>query len=175
MGLFDKIKIIKTSQNFTNINENLKIADETVNSILSKFKDKDKFYSSLKKANRDIVCYAISHEDEETAIKLLELIENIDKEDYQGFTYLTTACLEHKTNVIRELLIKGANPNHKSNPILKALGRKNINNPEILKLFIEYGLNLDLQLTNNDLNIRETILSFEDQKLNEIINKFENR
>lgn len=47
----------------------------------------------------------ISHEDEEKTIKVLEIIEDVNKEDKLGNSYLMAA-----------------NPNHNINPLLKALG-----------------------------------------------------
>ena len=63
----------------------------------------------------------------------------------------------------------GADPNHKSHPLLKALGRKNKDNPAILKLFIRYGV--DLKAEVNGITVEETIRSFGDEELDQILDK----
>ncbi len=77
--------------------------------------------------------------------------------------------MEHKVRVIEALLRMGADPNHKSNPLLKALGRRNQENPTILELFIRYGV--DLKATVNGNTVEETIRSFGDEALNQILDK----
>ena len=62
-----------------------------------------------------------------------------------------------------------ADPNHKSQPLLKALGRKNKDNPAILELFIRYGV--DLKVDVNGSTVEETIRSFGDEALNQILDK----
>ena len=75
----------------------------------------------------------------------------------------------HKVKVIEELLRMGADPNHKSHPLLKALGRKNKDNPAILELFIRYGV--DLKAEVNGSTVEETIRSFGDEALSQILDK----
>lgn len=146
-----------------------KEANEIIKTVLDQFKDKDGFLATLDKAGRDIIIYMISHEDEEKTLKVLEIIEDVNKEDKLGNSYLTSACLEHKVKVIEKLLNMGANPNHKTNPLLKALGRRNKENPAILELFIKNGVNLKMNIQGNTLE--EMIRSFEDNNLNEILDK----
>jgi len=149
--------------------DNKNLANETINSILSQFKDKESFMNTLKSEKRDIISHIISHEDEEIALKVLCLIDDVNKEDKYENTYLTFACTEHKVNVIEKLLIMGADPNHKSIPLLNALGRKNKNNSKILELFIKYGVNLKMNIKGKTLE--EKIRLFEDEELNKILNK----
>ena len=130
--------------------------------------------------NRDEIFWMIEHDDDiEKVINLIDNLDKVDFRDAEGTTYLHVAALNHKLEIIKLLLKKGANPNCQDNKgrfaIIYALGRRNEKNPEILKLFLEYGLDLDIKKNNDGLTIKETILSFEDQQLNEIINKFENR
>ncbi len=146
-----------------------KEANEIIESVLNQFKDKEGFLATLDKAGRDIIVYMISHEDEEKTLKVLEIIEDVNKEDKLGNSYLTIACLEHKVKVIEKLLDMGANPNHKTNPLIKALGRKNKENSAILELFIKYGVDLRTNIQGNTLE--ETIRSFEDDNFNEILDK----
>ena len=146
-----------------------KEANEIIESVLNQFKDKEGFLATLDKSGRDIVSYMISQEDEEKTLKVLEIIDDVNKEDKLGNSYLTIACIEHKVKVIEKLLDMGANPNHNTNPLLKALGRKNKENPAILELFIKYGINLKVDIHGNTLE--EMIRSFEDDSLNEILNK----
>lgn len=145
------------------------IANKIVNSVLNQFKDKDSFVADLDKTGRDIISYMISHEDEEKTLKVLEITDDINREDKLGYTYLTNACLYHKVKVIEKLLEMGANPNHKTNPLLKALGRKNEENPAILELFIKYSVDLKMDIHGNTLE--NMIRSFEDEKLNGILDK----
>lgn len=131
-------------------------------------------------AGRDEICWKISHDEESSKLlKEIEELPSVDFRDYEGVTYLHFAALNHKLEIIKLLLKKGADPNCKDNrgrfAIIWALGRKNEKNPEILKLFLEYGLDLDIKKENDGLTIRETILSFELPQLNEVINEFEKK
>lgn len=128
---------------------------------------------------RDEISWRIGHEESPELLKIISELESVDFRDEEGTTYLHVAALNHKLEIIKLLLEKGADPNWQDYKgrfaIIYALGRRNEHNPEILKLFLEYGLNLDIKKNNDGLTIRETILSFEDPKLNEVINTFENR
>ena len=131
-------------------------------------------------AGRDEICWKISHDEESPELlKEIEELPSVDFRDYEGVTYLHFAALNHKLEIIKLLLKKGADPNNKDNrgrfAIIWALGMKNEKNPEILKLFLEYGLDLDIKKENDGLTIRETILSFELPQLNEVINEFEKK
>ena len=146
-----------------------KVAEETIESVLSKYKDREGFLSMLDEYGRDIFTHMISNEAEETALKALYIADDINKEDRYGYSYLTFACVGHKVKVIEELLRMGADPNHKSHPLLKALGRKNKDNPAILELFIRYGV--DLKAEVNGSTVEETIRSFGDEALSQILDK----
>ena len=146
-----------------------KVAEETIESVLSKYKDREGFLSMLDEYGRDIYTHMISNEAEETALKALYAVDDVNKEDRYGYSYLTFACVGHKAKVIEELLRMGADPNHKSHPLLKALGRKNKDNPAILELFIRYGV--DLKAEVNGSTVEETIRSFGDKALNQILDK----
>lgn len=131
-------------------------------------------------AGRDEICWRISHEEETLELlKVIKDLPSVNYRDYEGVTYLHFAALNHKLEIIKLLLKKGADPNCKDYKgrfaIIWALGRKNEKNPEILKLFLEYGLDLDIKKENDGLTIRETILSFELPQLNEVINEFEKK
>lgn len=131
-------------------------------------------------AGRDEICWKISHDEESPELlKEIEKLASVDYRDYEGVTYLHFAALNHKLEIIKLLLKKGADPNCKDYrgrfAIIWALGIKNKKNPEILKLFLEYGLDLDIKKENDGLTIRETILSFELPELNEVINEFEKK
>lgn len=146
-----------------------KEAEEAIESVLSKYKDRAGFLSMLDEYGRDIYTHMISNEAEETALKALYAVDDVNKEDRYGYSYLTFACVGHKAKVIEELLRMGADPNHKSHPLLKALGRKNKDNPAILELFIQYGV--DLKADVNGSTVEETIRSFGDKALNQILDK----
>lgn len=158
MGLFNQFK---------KNNKNNDLAKETIESVLSQFNNKDDFLDTLNKAGRDIISYIISHEDEDKALNVLEMIEDVNREDKLGNTYLTIACLEHKVKVIEKLLDMGANPNHKTFPLLKALGKKNKENSTILKIFMKY--NVDLKMDIHGSTLEEMIRSFEDIDFNSIL------
>ena len=146
-----------------------KEAEEAIESVLSKYKDRAGFLSMLDEYGRDIYTHMISNEAEETALKALYAVDDVNKEDRYGYSYLTFACVGHKAKVIEELLRMGADPNHKSHPLLKALGRKNKDNPAILELFIQYGV--DLKADVNGSTVEATIRSFGDKALNQILDK----
>lgn len=146
-----------------------KEAEEAIESVLSKYKDRAGFLSMLDEYGRDIYTHMISNEAEETALKALYAVDDVNKEDRYGYSYLTFACVGHKAKVIEELLRMGADPNHKSHPLLKTLGRKNKDNPAILELFIQYGV--DLKADVNGSTVEETIRSFGDKALNQILDK----
>ena len=146
-----------------------KEAEEAIESVLSKYKDRAGFLSMLDEYGRDIYTHMISNEAEETALKALYAVDDVNKEDRYGYSYLTFACVGHKAKVIEELLRMGADPNHKSHPLLKALGRKNKDNPAILELFIQYGV--DLKADVNGSTVEETIRFFGDKALNQILDK----
>lgn len=146
-----------------------KEAEEAIESVLSKYKDRAGFLSMLDEYGRDIYTHMISNEAEETALKALYAVDDVNKEDRYGYSYLTFACVGHKVKVIEELLRMGADPNHKSHPLLKALGRKNKDNPAILKLFIRYGV--DLKAEVNGSTVEETVRSFGDEALSQILDK----
>ena len=164
MGLFDKFKNINVE---TEEEKKKRIAQETIDTYLSQFKDVDGYYANLNKASRDIIHDMISHEDEEKVLKVLEVAEDVNKEDKYGYTYLTVACSEHKIQVIEKLLSMGANPNQGDSPLLDALGGNNKNNPKILELFIKYGVDLKKEI--NGATLEDTIRSFEEAALNEIL------
>ena len=126
---------------------------------------------------RNELMWKISH-DEETEEEVIEEINkcsDVNYTDAGGFSYLDFAALNHKTKIIKALLEKGANPNglplekgtsrngfpkKRNVAILYALGRNNPKNPEILKLFLEYGVDLDMVV--NGMSIREVIDSFDE-------------
>lgn len=52
--------------------------------------------------NRYVILYIISYEDKEIVLKVFKLIDDVNKEDKYGNTYLTFACTE--INAIGKLL-----------------------------------------------------------------------
>lgn len=144
-------------------------AQEAIESVLRKYKDRAGFLSLLESRGRDIFMHMIVSEDEDATLKALYLAEDVNKEDRDGNTYLTFACLYHKLKIIEKLLDMGADPNHSSCPLLKALGRKNEANPAILALFLRHGV--DLKTDVHGRTLEETIRSFGDAALDEILDK----
>lgn len=58
----------------------------------------------LDEYGRDIFTHIISNEAEETALKALYAIDDVNREDRYGYSYLTFAGVGHKVKVIEELL-----------------------------------------------------------------------
>lgn len=91
-----------------------------------------------------------------------------------GFSYLHRACQAHYLEAIEVLLKMGADPNiidkRGHSPILEAIGSINENNNAILKLMLEYGLNLDKM--EGGMTLKEQIESFDDDEMNRIISKY---
>lgn len=131
----------------------------------------------LDRLGRDDIFWQIGHEESTELLASIKNLENVEFKDKQGLTYLHVAAINHKLQVIKLLLEKGANPNcvdkRGATPILMALGTKNNNNQEILRLFLEHGLDLEKKI--NGMTIKETILSFEEPELAEIIKEYENK
>lgn len=112
---------------------------------------------------RNELMWKISHDEEtDDLISEINKCQDVNYTDKQGVGYIDLASMHHKVRIIEALLKKGANPNsyrHNRAPLLHALGRRNDNNPEILKLFLKYGVNLDIIV--NGMTIREAVYSFD--------------
>lgn len=62
------------------------------------------------------ICRKISHDEESSKLlKEIEELPSVDFRDYEGVTYLHFAALNHKLEIIKLLLKKGADPNCKDN------------------------------------------------------------
>ncbi len=123
------------------------------------------------------IFWKIAQEETPELLAAIKQLENVNIRDAQGTSFLHVAAINHRLRIIKLLLKKGADPNCRDSrgmtPVLFALGRRNDTNPEILEMFLEYGLNLDM--IQGDITIREHILSFGKPEYNEIIEKFEGR
>lgn len=89
-------------------------------------------------------------------------------------SYLHRACQSHYLEAIEILLELGANPNINDergiSPVLKAIGKMNEKNNDILELMLQHGLNLDKM--EGDMTLKEKIESFHDDEMNKIIEKY---
>ncbi|MCR5254939.1 MAG: ankyrin repeat domain-containing protein [Acetatifactor sp.] len=131
--------------------------------------------------NRDEMFYRIADinipkkENKVDVLETMKSIKNPNFQDLNGTSYLHMACQTHCIESIKILLELGANPNINDNrgfsPVTSALGSINNNNAEILKLMLQYGLNL--KKMEGGQTLKEWIEMFDDEELNEIIRKKE--
>lgn len=106
-------------------------------------------------------------------MSIAELNENTAN---SGLTYLHYAVSSHKVAMIKLLLEKGVDPNSLDEKgvggmILTALGREHNSNCDILRLFLEHGLDLNQEINNS--TVRDAIFSFNNDEYNKIIKEFE--
>ena len=124
---------------------------------------------------RDEIFWRIGHEESPELLAIIGGLDSVDFRDDNGTTYLHIAAINHKLQIIKLLLEKGADPNWQDkngkSPILYAIGRNNKNNPEILRLFLVHGLDLDRN--EKGMSLRERIISFGNPELNRVIEQFE--
>ncbi len=109
----------------------------------------------LDKMGRDEMFYRISHINipvigkKEDVLRDMKTITNPNFQDKDGVSYLHMACQSHSVEAIKILLDLGADPNLNDNyfasPISFALGRRNENNVEILRIMLNNGLDLNKQ------------------------------
>ena len=134
----------------------------------------------LDKMGRDEMFYRISHINipvigkKEDVLRDMKTITNPNFQDKDGVSYLHMACQSHSVEAIKILLDLGADPNLNDNyfasPISSALGRRNDNNAEILRIMLSNGLDLNKQEGNKTL--KEWIKMFNDAELNAIVEEF---
>lgn len=124
--------------------------------------------------NRDEIFFRLGIEQSEELLQKIICAENPNFQDDMGFSYLHRACQAHYLEAIKLLLKMGADPNitdkRGRSPILEAIGSINENNNAILKLMLEYGLNLDKM--EGKMTLKEQIESFDDDEMNRIISKY---
>lgn len=134
--------------------------------------EKERIYPNM--FHRDEFFFRLGVEKSEKLLRKLKEAGNPDFQDDKGFSYLHRACQAHYYDAIKILLEKGADPNIKDNrgfsPVLSALGRVNEQNSAILELMLQYGLDLDQKEGNQTL--REIIVSFKEDALNQIVSKY---
>lgn len=121
---------------------------------------------------RDDLFYMIGHEDNSEKIKsALNSIENVNKSDDGGLSYLHVAVINDKVDIVEMLLQKGANSNCVDNkgrtPLSYAIGRKLPNRIKIIQLLLNNGADLDFK--TGERTIRETIAMFQDPELTKFI------
>lgn len=131
--------------------------------------------------NRDEMFYRIAHhklgmEKKEDILFDLKRVSNPNFQDSQGTSYLHMACQSHFVEAISVLLELGADPNINDkrgfSPILNALGSINEHNKDIFELMLQHGLDLDKKEGRSTL--KEMILSFKEDELNKLIDKYYN-
>ena len=120
----------------------------------------------------DIGCNWMKSDDE--LLKDMRSITNPNFQDYQGFSYLHMACQIHCIEAVKILLELGADPNINDNrgfsPISCAVGSINENNIPILKLMLDYGL--DLQKREGDQTLKEFLERFNEDDMNRVIEEY---
>lgn len=134
--------------------------------------------------NNTDMFFLISHiyHPEITLMSQEEVLEEVKKIDDpnrindQGYSYLHFACSEHNMDIIRILLELGADPNLPNcngwPAIISAIGSKNENNPEILKIMLSYGLDLNRMIKGKTL--KTSIEEFPGVEYKEIMDSWEN-
>ena len=124
---------------------------------------------------RNELFWEIGHGESPELLEKIQQLTDIEFKDDKGLTYLHIAVCNHRLQTIKLLLEKGADPNCEGKrgccPVLMALGQKEETNPEILRAFLKHGL--DLQKMVHGMTVKETILSFEDTELNDVLTEFE--
>lgn len=124
--------------------------------------------------NRDEIFFRLGTEKSDDLLQKLRNVDNPDFQDDKGMSYLHRACQSHYLEAIEILLELGANPNINDerghSPVLKAIGRINEKNNDILELMLQHGLNLDKM--EGDMTLKEKIESFHDDEMNKIIKKY---
>lgn len=124
--------------------------------------------------NRDEIFFRLGVEKSDDLLQKLRNVDNPDFQDDKGMSYLHRACQSHYLEAIEILLELGADPNINDergiSPVLKAIGRINEKNNDILELMLQHGLNLDKM--EGDMTLKEKIESFHDDEMNKIIKKY---
>ena len=121
---------------------------------------------------RDEMFYKIGHDqDDDLLCEAISGIENPQKADDKGLTYLHIAALHYQVRAVEALLKMGANPNCVDNrgktPLSYAIGSKNPNLVKTVQLLLDYGADLDAKC--GDQTIRETIKTFVDSDLKRFV------
>ena len=134
----------------------------------------------LDKMGRDEMFYRISHINipvigkKEDVLRDMKTITNPNFQDKDGVSYLHMACQSHCVEAIKILLDLGADPNlndkYFASPISSALGRRNDNNAEILRIMLNNGLDLNNQ--EGKQTLKDWIKMFNDAELNAIVEEF---
>lgn len=129
--------------------------------------------------NRDEMFYRLAHlnvglEKKEDVLNDLRKVLNPNFQDSQGTSYLHMACQVHSVEAISILLDLGADVNISDkrgfSPILSALGSINDNNNIIFEMMLQHGLNLERM--EGDMTLREQIESFDDEGLEQLIERY---
>jgi len=117
---------------------------------------------------RDDLFYLIGHQGDDIQIREeINKIEDVNKKDDSGLSYLHVAAINYNVSAAELLLKKGADPNSVDNrgrtPLSYAIGKKNSNVVKIVELLLEYGADLDYKA--GERTIRETIKMFQNTEL----------
>ena len=134
----------------------------------------------LDKLGRDKMFYRICDidipmmENKDDVLRDMRKITNPNFQDKNGVSYLHMACQSHSVEAIKILLDLGADPNlndkYGASPITSALGRLNANNAEILEIMLCNGL--DLNKNEGTQTLKEWIRMFNNEELNNIVEKY---
>lgn len=113
--------------------------------------------------------HSVEYDDYDNALKTLETIIDINRQDNNGMTYLMHAIQGENYDVAKKLLEKGADPNIPDNRGFMPLSYLLYFEEDFLQFLIDYGANIDLQI-NDGPTIRDYFESSKQEEYKMFLN-----